>query len=184
MTKTSDRPGRAEDCGRADGGPEELPGLTLGDVLNVALVVRSRAVRESEEGRAAFAAMVLNCRAARKGGSACPAARGESGAPCPTANWLGLSEAAARADFEEPGFSAALRAVIRVASGAVGDPSRGATRFHAHDRWPGWARAAQPTALIGRHFYYRDGRRDGDPGHGISNGRTVRPDKRGDDPCS
>jgi len=35
------------------------------------------------------------------------------------------------------------------------DPTRGANRFHRHDRFPDWARASEPVALIGAFVFYR-----------------------------
>lgn len=106
--------------------------LSLAEAAALARRLRDEAVGESEEGRVALAWALVN-------------ARGESE--------VGTG-AAAGADFSDPAFCRALAALCLVAAGDIADPTCGATRFHAHDEDPAWARRRTPSALIGRHFFY------------------------------
>ncbi len=112
------------------------PGLA--EAVGLARRLRDEAAGESEEGRAALAWALVN---AREG----LGARGESEAG---------DGAAADADFCDPAFCRALATLCLVAAGDISDPTHGATRFHAHDEDPDWARGSAPSALIGRHFFY------------------------------
>ncbi len=52
-------------------------------------------------------------------------------------------------------FIALLSHVAGVFAGLYSDPTKGATRFHRHNRSPNWARNRQSTALLGERLYYR-----------------------------
>lgn len=49
-----------------------------------------------------------------------------------------------------------LSLVTGVFAGLYDDPTRGATRFHRHDRTPSWAQGRVPNALLGSYMYYRE----------------------------
>ena len=51
-------------------------------------------------------------------------------------------------------FCRVLGLAARILAGEVPDPTRGATRFHAHDELPAWAEERMPCALIGGHLFY------------------------------
>jgi hypothetical protein len=64
----------------------------------------------------------------------------------------------AAADLEHLALAWARHNRCRIRLGApppAADPTRGATRYHRHDRFPGWARLAEPVALIGGFVFYR-----------------------------
>lgn len=55
----------------------------------------------------------------------------------------------------DPRFLAALRIARRAVSGVLPDPTGGATHYHADYVSPYWAKTHAPTAVIGRHLFYR-----------------------------
>lgn len=124
--------------------------LGLAEAVGLARRLRDEAAGESEEGRVALAWALVNAREGLGG-------RGESEEG---------DGAAADADFSDPAFCRALAALCLVAAGDIADPTRGATRFHAHDEDPAWARRTTPSALIGRHFFYA-------PPLSVKNGRAM-----------
>lgn len=103
--------------------------LNLAEAVGLARRLRDEAAGESEEGRVALAWALVNARGVGNG-------------------------TAADADFSDPAFCRALATLCLVAAGDVGDPTHGATRFHAHDEDPDWASGLPPSALIGRYFFY------------------------------
>lgn len=58
------------------------------------------------------------------------------------------------AGFGNIEFCRAFAVVCRVWNGDLADPTSGAVDFHNHKQNPGWSRDRNPSALIGRHFYY------------------------------
>lgn len=52
-------------------------------------------------------------------------------------------------------FPVCLRIARRAVSGALPDPTRGATRFHALGVAPDWATGRKPSACVGSMFFYR-----------------------------
>lgn len=52
-------------------------------------------------------------------------------------------------------FQQALACISLVCDGLVPDPTHGATRAHAHDMEPEWARHCEATALIGELLFFR-----------------------------
>ncbi len=52
-------------------------------------------------------------------------------------------------------FATALRMARRAITGTLGDPTQGATHYHAADITPYWARGEKPSAVIGQHIFYR-----------------------------
>jgi hypothetical protein len=61
-----------------------------------------------------------------------------------------------RADEKDREFAVCLRIARRAVAGALADPTRGATHYHAADANPPWAAGRQPSAVIGRHKFYND----------------------------
>lgn len=57
----------------------------------------------------------------------------------------------------DPGYSVCLRVAGRALSGALRDPTHGATRCHALNESPAWARGRTPSAWIGEFLFYSDG---------------------------
>lgn len=58
----------------------------------------------------------------------------------------------------DPVFAQCLRIARRAVHGALShskDPTDGATHYHTDVIMPSWARGQNPTALIGRHVFYR-----------------------------
>lgn len=128
-------------------GPETGPGarmMRFADMLALARAIRDCAADEPEQGRIALAWVALN---RMRAGQAVSLRDAES-----TGGTGG-----AWADFADPAFCRALAAVCLVSSGDLADPTRGATLFHAHTENPCWARGANPSALIGGHFFYAPG---------------------------
>ena len=113
--------------------------MRLADMLALARAIRDCAADEPEQGRIALAWVALN---RMRAGQAVPMADMGDGT---------------RADFADPAFCRALAAVCLVSCGDLADPTRGATLFHAHTENPCWARGANPSALIGGHFFYAPG---------------------------
>ncbi len=56
----------------------------------------------------------------------------------------------------DPVFAICLRVARRAVAGALDDPTRGATHYHARSAWPYWARGRAPSAEIGNHLFYND----------------------------
>jgi hypothetical protein len=52
-------------------------------------------------------------------------------------------------------FAVCLRIARRAVSGALQDPTRGATRFHVLGVAPDWAAGRKPSACVGTMFFYR-----------------------------
>ncbi|MEZ5815000.1 MAG: cell wall hydrolase [Alphaproteobacteria bacterium] len=52
-------------------------------------------------------------------------------------------------------FASALRVARRACLGAFKDPTGGATHYHADYVDPYWAKGEKPTAVIGRHIFYK-----------------------------
>lgn len=52
-------------------------------------------------------------------------------------------------------FATALRIARRAVTGALADPTNGATHYHADYVAPHWAKGQKPTAVIGHHIFYR-----------------------------
>lgn len=52
-------------------------------------------------------------------------------------------------------FATALRIARRAVIGAIDDATGGATHYHADYVSPYWAQGQTPTAIIGRHIFYR-----------------------------
>ncbi len=61
----------------------------------------------------------------------------------------------AAATVENPAFAAARRIAARALAGALPDPTRGATHYHAEDRLPRWAVGQVPTATLGGLVFYQ-----------------------------
>lgn len=138
MQETTDRPSRAENCARAD--PPDLA-----EMLLLVRKLCREVVDDSEEERIAFAWMLVNARAA--------CGRGEGKAA--SAPGIALAcDNRINADFADAEFCRSLALLCLILAGDLDDPTRGATKFHAHDDWPCWARDAEPRALIGRRIFY------------------------------
>ncbi len=52
-------------------------------------------------------------------------------------------------------FASAMRLGFRAVIGQLADLTGGATHYHAAGVMPGWAKGVTPTAVIGRHVFYR-----------------------------
>jgi N-acetylmuramoyl-L-alanine amidase len=61
----------------------------------------------------------------------------------------------APADDETAAMAICRRVAARAASGALPDPTRGATRWHHPGTVPGWADGQAPTLALGRWVFYR-----------------------------
>ncbi len=61
-----------------------------------------------------------------------------------------------RADERDREFRICLRIARRAVSGALADPTQGATHYHAASAHPPWAAGREPCAVIGRHKFYND----------------------------
>ncbi len=58
-------------------------------------------------------------------------------------------------DDEDIYFASAKRVARRAMLGFLKDESKGATHYHARNILPDWARERKPTAMIGRHVFYK-----------------------------
>lgn len=56
---------------------------------------------------------------------------------------------------QDPIFSTCLRIARRSVLGLLGDPTIGATHYHAKEIRPSWARGQAPTVRIGNHIFYK-----------------------------
>jgi spore germination cell wall hydrolase CwlJ-like protein len=61
-----------------------------------------------------------------------------------------------RADESDREFASCLRIARRAIQGALADPTRGATHYHAQGITPPWAAGREPSAVIGRHRFFND----------------------------
>ncbi len=59
------------------------------------------------------------------------------------------------ADENDLYFATALRLSRRAVIGALEDTTEGATHYHAIGTMPYWAKREKPTAVIGKHIFYR-----------------------------
>lgn len=57
---------------------------------------------------------------------------------------------------EDRHYSLALSIADRALSGALADPTNGATHYHTTAIMPYWARARTPCATIGKHLFYKE----------------------------
>lgn len=64
--------------------------------------------------------------------------------------------AIAGASESDPVFAICKRIALRAIKGALQDPTKGATHYHAKGMLPPWARGHAPSAAIGRHLFYND----------------------------
>jgi N-acetylmuramoyl-L-alanine amidase len=55
----------------------------------------------------------------------------------------------------DPAFEAARRIAARALAGALPDPTKGATHYHAAERLPRWALGLVPCAALGGLVFYR-----------------------------
>jgi len=53
-------------------------------------------------------------------------------------------------------FASCLRIARRAIQGALADPTRGATHYHAQGATPPWAAGREPSAVIGRHRFFNN----------------------------
>lgn len=60
-----------------------------------------------------------------------------------------------RVDTDDPVFVLALRIARWAATGSLPDATGGATHYHALSVAPKWALGQTPTAVVGRHVFYR-----------------------------
>lgn len=58
-------------------------------------------------------------------------------------------------DEENHHFAHAMRIARAAIMGELSDPTGGATHYHAAGLTPYWARGEKPSAVIGRHIFYR-----------------------------
>ncbi len=58
--------------------------------------------------------------------------------------------------FADPVYCRVFGTFCGILASDIPDPSDGACRFHRHDAVPHWSRRLEPTALIGRYFFYND----------------------------
>ncbi len=58
--------------------------------------------------------------------------------------------------FGEPVYCRVFGVFCSVLASDVPDVSNGALRFHRHDSVPAWSRRSEPSALIGRYFFFND----------------------------
>jgi N-acetylmuramoyl-L-alanine amidase len=59
---------------------------------------------------------------------------------------------------DDPHYRMAQRAARLALSGAVKDPSGGATYYHERSITPGWARGMRRVATVGSHVFFKPGR--------------------------
>jgi hypothetical protein len=114
----------------------------------MALTSTLQALADGQSVRAleALAATLVNRRAAGVGEPLPACASGRPGLCEPSPGWEGDGEAR----------EAVCRRVARRAlSGALQDPTRGATAFHHVDEMPAWARHRSPIAIHGAYLFYR-----------------------------
>ncbi len=56
---------------------------------------------------------------------------------------------------EDMHFATAKRVARRAMLGFLKDETRGSTHYHARTVAPGWAKGKNPSAVIGRHLFYK-----------------------------
>ncbi len=59
------------------------------------------------------------------------------------------------AETEDFYFATALRIARRAVFASLSDPTDGATHYHAAGAVPVWAQGKKPSAVIGRHIFYK-----------------------------
>ena len=58
-------------------------------------------------------------------------------------------------DESDMHFGTALRVARRAMLGFIKDETNGATHYHARSIMPDWAKGKKPSAVIGRHIFYK-----------------------------
>ena len=145
----------------ASAGTPPTPKDRAGDIL--ARTIYGEARGESVRGKEAVAAVVMNrVRRAREAGG--------------TYWWGGTVEAVCQRPWQfscwnagDPNrvkieavddgnrvFQTCRRIARRALAGTLGDPTEGATHYHAKSVNPPWARGRAPSAEIGHHLFYND----------------------------
>ena len=61
-----------------------------------------------------------------------------------------------RAGEQDREFASCVRIARRAVMGALADPTRGATHYHALGVNPPWAAGRAPSVVIGQHRFYND----------------------------
>ena len=118
---------------------------------------------DSAEAQSAMAWLILNRMQACRAESGCDAVLDRFGdgsliGACKSV----LPHEAVRNDPKRPceagfgniEFCRVFAVVCRVWNGDLTDPTNGAVDFHDHTQNPDWSYSREPSALIGRHFYY------------------------------
>ncbi len=133
------------------------------DMHEFARIVWTLAGSDSPQAQTALAWLIINrmdASGAQPGSGIHPARYGDGSlvAACKSV----LADQKARGDqsglcdagFGNIEFCRAFAVVCRVWNGDLADPTNGAVDFHDHNQNPGWSHERNPSALIGRHFYY------------------------------
>ena len=130
------------------------------DVWTLARTIYGEARGEPREGRIAVAWVILNrTRKRRRGRTIVEVCHAPAQFSCWNRSALGRAKIESLTldnDPERPALLHCLEATLAVLCGREGDPTGGATHYHAHDVRPSWARGREPSARIGRHSFYSD----------------------------
>lgn len=134
----------------------------LRTVDTLARTVYGEARSESVRGKEAVAAVVMNrvARAMERGGwwwgsSVAEVCRRPWQFSCWNAEDPNRHRIE-RADESDREFASCLRIARRAIQGALADPTRGATHYHAQGATPPWAAGREPSAVIGRHRFFNN----------------------------
>lgn len=134
----------------------------LKSVDTLARTIYGEARGESVRGKEAVAAVIMNrvARAMERGGwwwgsSVIDVCRRPFQFSCWNAGDPNRAKIE-RADERDRDFAICLRVARRAVSGALADPTDGATHYHAEGFAPPWAAGRVPAAVIGRHKFYND----------------------------
>lgn len=134
----------------------------LNTVDTLARTVYGEARGEPVRGKEAVAAVVMNrvARAMERGGwwwgsSVVDVCRRPFQFSCWNAGDPNRAKVE-RADESDREFASCVRIARRAVSGALDDPTFGATHYHAKGAAPPWAAGREPSAVVGRHKFYND----------------------------
>ena len=136
---------------------EIAPPLPRGELACLAQTAYHEARGEGAEGMAAVIHVVLNrtqavawpdtpCEVAMQGAEASRSGRCQF-------SWACDGQADTPRDLSS--YTQALILARDAAMGRLPDPTGGAVMFHAERVTPAWTEAAEPTAAIGAHVFYR-----------------------------
>ena len=139
-------------------GPPPLPVLSAAElersVQCLALNIYHEARSEPEQGQRAVAAVTLNRAASGAFPRSICAVVEQGGRTRHGCQFSWRCDRRSDRPQESAAWRHALSLSRQVLSGAIADPTGGATYYHADYARPSWSASFEPTARIGRHIFY------------------------------